>query len=243
MPQRRQKTPKTASVAATRRSHHAASSSPPATAWPSTAAMTGLRSSIRVGPTGPSPSGSTRVKRDGSPLRMAFRSAPAQNVPFAPHSTATASASSSSKRRKHATSASAVGRSTALATSGRSIVTTATGPSVSYSTLIRSARDVHGPVLEALDARRGRVDQLMRQVGERPCRGELLADDRDVRIAARALRAAPAVEARVAELQDGVGAGAIIVLGEADAHLPRGLEAHDVLLVRVCSDGRPLRVV
>ena len=39
--------------------------------------------------------------------------------------------SSASKRRKASASASAVGRSTAFATSGRSIVTTATGPSVS----------------------------------------------------------------------------------------------------------------
>ena len=41
-PKRRQNTPNTASSAATRRSHQTASSSPPATAWPSTAAMTGF---------------------------------------------------------------------------------------------------------------------------------------------------------------------------------------------------------
>ena len=44
---------------------------------------------MRVGPTGPSPSGSTRVTRDASGSRIAFRSAPAQNVPLAPVSTAT----------------------------------------------------------------------------------------------------------------------------------------------------------
>ena len=42
-PKRRQYTPRTASDAATRRSHHSASSSPPATAGPSMAAITGLR--------------------------------------------------------------------------------------------------------------------------------------------------------------------------------------------------------
>ena len=54
-PKRRQNTPKTASSAATRRSHHRASSRPPATAWPSTAAITGLVRVIRVGPIGPGP--------------------------------------------------------------------------------------------------------------------------------------------------------------------------------------------
>ncbi len=131
MPQRRQKTPKTASSAATRRSHQAASSRPPATAWPSTAAITGFPSSMRVGPTGPSPSGATRLARGAPSSRIAFRSAPAQNFPFAPVSTATASESSSSKRRSAATSSSAVGRSIAFALSGRSSVTIATGPSVS----------------------------------------------------------------------------------------------------------------
>ena len=86
---------------------------------------------MRVGPTGPSPSGSTRLARGAPGSCIAFRSAPAQNVPFAPVSTATASDSSASKRRNASASASAVGRSIALATSGRSIVMTATGPSVS----------------------------------------------------------------------------------------------------------------
>jgi hypothetical protein len=129
MPQRRQNTPNTASSAATRRSHQAASSSPPATAWPSTAAITGLVVSTRVGPTGPSPSGVTRLARGAPGSRMALRSAPAQNVPLAPVSTATPAVSSASKRPKAATSSSAVGRSMALATSGRSSVTTATPPS------------------------------------------------------------------------------------------------------------------
>src|SRR5204862_383571 len=117
MPQRRQKTPNTASSAATLKSHHAASSRPPATAWPSTAAITGLPSSMRVGPTGPSPSGATRLARGAPSSRIAFRSAPAQNLPPAPVSTATASASSSSKRRKAATPAALCATSAARATS------------------------------------------------------------------------------------------------------------------------------
>ena len=55
-PKRRQNTPKIASSAATRRSHHSASSMPPATAYPSTAAITGLDRVRRVGPIGPGPS-------------------------------------------------------------------------------------------------------------------------------------------------------------------------------------------
>ena len=60
-PQRRQNTPNTALSSTTRRSHQQASSSPPATAWPATAAITGFCSAMRVGPIGPSPSGSTRL--------------------------------------------------------------------------------------------------------------------------------------------------------------------------------------
>ena len=48
-PHRRQNTPKTASSAATRRSHQSASSRPPATAYPSIAAITGFDSRSRVG--------------------------------------------------------------------------------------------------------------------------------------------------------------------------------------------------
>src|SRR2546428_5268938 len=143
-PQRRQKTPKTASVAATRRSHQSASSRPPATAYPSTAAMTGFPSSMRDGPMGPSPSSLMRLSavvhtaapRRSWPEATAFRSAPAQNVPPAPVRTATASASSASKRRNASTSAPAVGSSTALRTSGRLMVTTATSPSVSNRTVL-----------------------------------------------------------------------------------------------------------
>jgi hypothetical protein len=80
-PKRRQNTPKTASRAATRMSHHTASSRPPATANPSTAAITGLPRTMRVHPSGPSPSGSTRFP---FPPAAALRSAPAQKQPPAP---------------------------------------------------------------------------------------------------------------------------------------------------------------
>ncbi|MEZ4309996.1 MAG: hypothetical protein R3F14_18305 [Polyangiaceae bacterium] len=80
-PHRRQNTPSVASSSATRRSHHSASSIPPATANPEIAAITGFDSIMRVGPIGPSPCGSTRLP---SPRAIAFRSAPAQNVPPSP---------------------------------------------------------------------------------------------------------------------------------------------------------------
>ena len=51
-PKRRQKTPKVASSATTRMSAHNASSMPPATAKPSTAAITGFDSRSRLGPIG-----------------------------------------------------------------------------------------------------------------------------------------------------------------------------------------------
>ena len=118
-PHRRQKTPNTASSAATRRSHHAASSMPPATAKPSTAAMTGFDSCMRVGPIGPSPLRRTPLPE---PLATALRSAPAQNVPPAPVKMATQALSSFSNSRKAAASCVAVSESTALRTCGRLIV-------------------------------------------------------------------------------------------------------------------------
>ncbi len=124
-PQRRQNTPNTAVSSATRRSHHSASSSPPATACPATAAITGFDSRSRVGPIGPSPSGSVRLRRS---VATAVRSAPAQNVPPAPCRTATAAPSSASNARNASASAAAVGPSTALRRSGRSMVTVVTTP-------------------------------------------------------------------------------------------------------------------
>jgi hypothetical protein len=94
-PNRRQKTPNTAPSAATRRSAQQATSSPPATAWPSTAAITGLLKARRVQPMGPkSPSRCTGLPR---PSATPFRSAPAQNAPPRPCRIATSSASSASK--------------------------------------------------------------------------------------------------------------------------------------------------
>src|SRR5919108_3304286 len=98
--------------------------------------MTGLASSMRLGPRGPSPSGARRLPR---PAAMALRSAPAQNVPPAPHSTATRASASASKARKASASAAAVGPSTALRTSGRSRMTVVTVPARSTRTLTRAS--------------------------------------------------------------------------------------------------------
>ena len=67
-PKRRQNTPNVASSAATRRSHHRASSIPPATAYPSTAATTGLdkRESCRA-------HGSGAVVGDGAAVALGHR--------------------------------------------------------------------------------------------------------------------------------------------------------------------------
>src|SRR5918996_2239234 len=88
---------------------------------------------MRVGPIGPSPPGSNRLARSGSE-EIALRSAPAQKFPPAPVKTATSWESSASKSEKARTSASAVGRSTALRALGLSIVTTTTGPVTSTRT-------------------------------------------------------------------------------------------------------------
>src|SRR5208282_463854 len=97
--------------------------------------MTGLLSSIRVHPKGPSPVSVTRLPRS---LETAFRSAPAQKNPPAPVRIATESDGSESKRRNASASAAAVGRSTALRASGRLIVTMARVWSVSNSTRLIS---------------------------------------------------------------------------------------------------------
>ena len=114
-PHRRQNTPSTASDSTTRRSHHSASSRPPATACPLIAAITGFDSAIRDGPIGPS------ADMSGSrALDIACRSAPAQNVPPAPHNTATRASVAASNARNASASAAAVAPSTALRRSGRS---------------------------------------------------------------------------------------------------------------------------
>src|SRR6185437_3851246 len=113
------------------RSHHSASSRPPATACPLTAAITGLDSASRLGPIGASV-----VTSGSSGLDIECRSAPAQNVPPAPHNTATLAESSASNARKAAARLEAVGPSTALRTSGRSRMTVHTGPLRSVRTVM-----------------------------------------------------------------------------------------------------------
>jgi hypothetical protein len=133
-PHRRQNTPNVAVSATTRRSHQSASSRPPATACPSTAAIVGLRVRRRVGPIGPSRVSVRRFRRDSSV--SACRSAPAQKVPPAPVRTPATRSSSASSSSNAASRADAVGPSTALRTSGRSMVTTRTGPSRSVRTAV-----------------------------------------------------------------------------------------------------------
>ena len=125
-PKRRQNTPKTEPAAATRRSHQMASSRPPATAYPSTAAITGLDSSSRVGPIGPGPSSATRWR--SPPAKRLEVGAGTERAAELPVRTATAEESSASKAVKASSRASAVAGSTALRRSGRSMVTTVTGP-------------------------------------------------------------------------------------------------------------------
>jgi len=128
-PHLRQYTPKTASTAATRRSHHAASSSPPATACPSTAAMTGLREQHPVGPTGRR----RRVRRGSLRSRpgslMALRSAPHRRC----HPLRSARRPPGPDQRRSPGTRSRArwrwGGRWRLATSGRSMVTIVTGPS------------------------------------------------------------------------------------------------------------------
>ncbi|SKV71747.1 Uncharacterised protein [Mycobacteroides abscessus subsp. abscessus] len=130
-PQRRQNTPSTASSSTTRRSHHKASSIPPATACPDIAAITGLDSRNREGPIGPGPCGCSSLPRS---VPIALRSAPAQKVPLSPHSTATDASGSASNSVNAASSAAAVGPSTALRACGRLRMTVVTGPAFSTRT-------------------------------------------------------------------------------------------------------------
>src|ERR1700730_8063995 len=92
--------------------------------------MTGLESSMRVGPIGPSPVGFVPLPS----LPRALRSAPAQKVPPAPQSTAARVAGSASTARKASARARAVGPSTAFFLSGRSMMTVLTDPCCSTRT-------------------------------------------------------------------------------------------------------------
>src|SRR5882672_5449375 len=134
----------------TRTSHHSASSKPPATAGPATAAITGLSSSRRVGPSGPrgmsfrSSSGkSISWIGVGSFMSDApyFRSQPAQNEPPSPHSTATAAFASLSKASNAETRASALSGSIALRACGREWITVHTLPFFSTRTAMATSVD------------------------------------------------------------------------------------------------------
>src|SRR5262245_7280364 len=135
----------------TRKSHHSPSSMPPATAGPSIAAITGLSSSSRVGPSGPRgispplPRGRA-VGISSSPSGQAafsvltyFRSQPAQNAPPAPYKTATEAFLSASNSRNAAVSASALFGSIALRASGRSWITVHIDPSFSILTVMKTS--------------------------------------------------------------------------------------------------------
>src|SRR3954463_1976202 len=131
--------PKMASSATTRKSAHSASSMPPATAKPSTAAITGFVNRKRLGPIG------ARVECPpssrfllGSPDATALRSAPAQKHPPVPVNTATDASSSASKARKASYSFRAVKPSTALRQCGRLMETIVIGPSRSTRTVSAS---------------------------------------------------------------------------------------------------------
>jgi hypothetical protein len=123
--------PSLAFVAAIRTSHARASDSPAPTAAPSIMAITGLGSARKARTASVSASRFARRTCRGSASRsgIVFRSPPAQKVPPAPYSTATAWSGSLSKARNASASACAVGPSTALRACGRSITIVVTGPS------------------------------------------------------------------------------------------------------------------
>lgn len=130
-----QNTPKTAYGCDTIMSHQQASSSPPATAYPSTAAMTGLESVILDGPIGPLPL--CDVLQLSAVLILdsiaSARSKPAQKV-LSPYRMAISLVADSSNFLKAATSCSAVGVFTQFLTSGRLILTIVIlPPKISYT--------------------------------------------------------------------------------------------------------------
>ena len=109
--------PNFAVSAATIRSQASAISKPPPSAHPSTAAMSGLRTTAWVSPPNPRP-GRIGV----SPFANAFRSMPALNVPPAPVSTPTDSVGSASSSSRAAASWTATSRLTAFFCAGRLMV-------------------------------------------------------------------------------------------------------------------------
>ena len=116
---------------------------PPATAGPSTAAITGFDSSSRDGPSGPRgalppPLGKSRLPTGlfWSRLETDLRSQPAQKAPPSPQNTATLALASASNCSKAATRSSALLASMALRASGRLWMTVQTPPDFSMRTLM-----------------------------------------------------------------------------------------------------------
>ena len=106
--------PNLALSAATTKSQEMASSNPPASAYPSTAAMSGLRGAFSVRPANPLPS-----IFGVSPVTNALRSMPEQNVPPAPVRMATRMSSLLSNSSRAADTPSARARLTAFLAFGR----------------------------------------------------------------------------------------------------------------------------
>src|SRR6266508_6347862 len=120
------------------------------------AAITGLLRAILVGPIGPGPTSSLRYS---APAAIAFRSKPAQKVPWEPVSTAARSALSASNRANASRSAAAVAGSIAFRTSGRSMVTVSTAPSTSYPTVLERAPLVVDGAVHTVTIDRPEVEQ------------------------------------------------------------------------------------
>src|SRR5215470_13185465 len=112
--------------------------------------MIGLVKASRLGPMGPSPSGASLSPRS---VPRALRSAPAQNVPPAPQSTATRRRSSCSNSRNVSASARAAGPSTAFRASGRSMTIVATASCRSSRMAMRGLLVPRWRCLLSLEAR------------------------------------------------------------------------------------------
>src|SRR5215218_6814355 len=127
--------PKRASRAATIRSQASAISNPPATAKPSTAAISGLRGGPWTMPAKP-----RRSTNALSPATNAFRSMPAEKPLPAPVRMPACRSSSSSRRSSAAATPFASAALTALRWSGRLSVISRTPPSASVSTASSAMR-------------------------------------------------------------------------------------------------------
>src|SRR5487761_1249916 len=121
--------PNCASSLATTRSQESTSSKPPASAYPSTAAITGLSGGRSVMPPNPRPPAVGL-----SPVRNPFRSMPAQNVPPAPVRMRTRTSLRVSRSSMAAAMPAETAPLTAFRASGRLIVMTATPSSTSMRT-------------------------------------------------------------------------------------------------------------